>query len=137
MIINCCPGKLYMLYSHSKCKTTTSYAALFAVIPPTVTHTVSLRYKSTDRQTLTYSKNGYFVDIDLFKSYTFSLYVNHIIIRTDHSTTTSVLNQLKAMESMVFTSNLIDSIHCQCYRGTAACAHDEVEGYIQPSIDQL
>jgi hypothetical protein len=33
------------------------------------------------------------------------------------------------------TSNLINPIHCQCYRGTAACAHDEVEGYIQPSID--
>ena len=45
-----------------------------------------------------------FFDIDLFKSYTFSLYVNHIIIRTDHSTTTPVLNQLKAMESMVFTA---------------------------------
>ena len=45
-----------------------------------------------------------FVDIDSFKSYTFSLYVNHIIIRTDHLTTTPVLNQLKAMESMVFTA---------------------------------
>ena len=45
-----------------------------------------------------------FVDIDLFKSYTFSLYVNHIIIRTDHLTTTPVLNQLEAMESMVFTA---------------------------------
>ena len=32
-------------------------------------------------------------------------------------------------------SNLIDPIHCQCYRGTGACAHDEVEGYIQPNID--
>ena len=105
-------------------------------------------------------------------------YINHIIIRTDHSTnTTPVLNQLKAMESMVFaaseaifffyevesnrygnryphvcvhlqcimhsdgsgdtshtTSNLIDPIHCQFYRGTGACAHDEVGGYIQPSI---
>ena len=45
-----------------------------------------------------------FFDIDLFKSYTFSLYVNHIIIRTDHLTTTPVLNQLKAMESTVFTA---------------------------------
>ena len=35
-----------------------------------------------------------FVDIiDLFKSYAFSLYVNHIIIRTDHLTTNPVLNQ--------------------------------------------
>ena len=33
------------------------------------------------------------------------------------------------------TSNLIDPIHCQCYRGTGACAHDGVEGYTQPSID--
>ena len=62
--------------------------------------------KSTDRQKLNlvfHSKTDEFCKFCWHWFILFSLYVNHIIIRTDHSTTTPVLNQLKAMETMVFT----------------------------------